>query len=48
MNFEEASLSLQLLADERAGFVLRERQRLAHAIDDQAAAGLRGAVEKGI
>ncbi len=48
MNFEEAQLSLQLASEERAGFVMRERQRMARAIEDQAFAGLKGAVEKGI
>jgi hypothetical protein len=40
MNFREAMLSLQLAADERAGFTLRERQRMARSIEDQAVADL--------
>ncbi len=47
MSWREMNLSLQLAAEERAGFVLRERQRMARAIEDQAVAGLRSAVEKG-
>ena len=46
MTFREAQLSLQLAAEERAGFVMRERQRMARAIEDRAYAGLRGAVER--
>ncbi len=44
MTWREMNLSLQLAAEERAGFVMRERQREAHARDDQLAAGLRAAV----
>ena len=44
MTWPQMRLSLKLAAEERAGFVMRERQRLAKAIEDQAVAGLRGAV----
>ena len=45
MTWREMNLSLQLAAEERAGFVLRERQRMARAIEDNATAGLRSMVE---
>lgn len=38
MTFREAVLSLQLLAEERVGFVVRERLRLARRIEDATAA----------
>ena len=44
MTWREMNLSLQLAAEESAGFVMRERQREARALEDQAVAGLRAAV----
>lgn len=40
MTFHEAQLSLQLAAEERVGFVERERLRLARAREDAAAGAL--------
>jgi hypothetical protein len=34
MTFEEANLSLLLAAEERVGFVVRERARIARQIED--------------
>lgn len=45
MTWREMQLSLQLAAEERAGFVLRQQQRQALAVEDQAVAGLRRAAE---
>lgn len=36
MTFHEAKLSLQLASEERAGFVMRERVRMAKAAEDAA------------
>lgn len=36
MSFHEALLTLQLAAEERLGFVVRERERMARAIEDAA------------
>ena len=44
MTWREMHLSLQLAAEERAGFVMRERQREAKALEDQMAGALRAAV----
>lgn len=42
MTWEEANLSLQLIAEERIGFILRERARMARAQEDAAFAALAG------
>lgn len=47
MSFREAQLSLQLAAEERLGFVERERLRLAKAREDAAAGALQGALNGG-
>jgi hypothetical protein len=44
MTWREMHLSLQLAAEERAGYLMRERQREAKAIEDAAFDALRGAV----
>ena len=44
MTWREMNLSLQLAAEERAGFVMRERQREAYAREEQMAGALRAAV----
>jgi hypothetical protein len=44
MTWPQMRLSLRLAAEERAGFVQRERQRLAKAIEDQAYDNMRGAL----
>jgi hypothetical protein len=36
-------MTLQLMAEERVGFVLRERQRMARELEDQAFASAAGA-----
>ncbi len=45
MSWREMRLSLQLAADERAGFNMRERQRQLIAMQDQAVAGLSSVAE---
>ena len=44
MDWRETALSLQLLAEERVGFVMRERMRIAKAREDQVAAGVMAAL----
>lgn len=46
MSWREMNLSLQLAAEERAGYNLRRAQREQRAIEDAAMAGLRGAVRE--
>jgi len=43
VTFREAKLTLQLLAEERIGFVMRERARMAKAQEDAAFAAAVGA-----
>lgn len=45
MTWREMLLSLQLAGEERAGFVMRERERLLRAREDAAFEALRGAVD---
>ena len=42
MSWREMALTLQLAAEERVGFVVRERQRLVRAQEDAAWATARG------
>jgi hypothetical protein len=44
MTWREMHLSLQLAAEERAGYLMRQSQREAKALDDQMAGALRAAV----
>lgn len=44
MTFVEARVSLQLEAEERIGYLLREQQRQARAVEDAAFAAVRDAV----
>lgn len=46
MTWREAALSLQLEAEERTGFVVRERLRMAREAEDRAAAALAAAAKR--
>lgn len=47
MTWQEAKLLLQLEAEERTGFVMRERARLARASEDAAFAAVTGGSRAG-